>query len=131
MEDLRRRTGRSGLEIILVNLWEGVDARTEARRFAELWGVGGPVLMDETGEFASRLGIRGVPTNVLVDSDGTVLAVGASTPHDLEAAVRGLLGPGAAVDAPDGERDQRDNSHIQRNVAGEPGSGQDGQGDRR
>lgn len=100
MEDLRRRTGRSGLEIILVNVWEGIGARNEALGFCDLWGVEGSVLLDEEGTFAEQLGIRGVPTNVLVDTDGTVTAVGAVTPGDLEAAVRRLLGPDAAIDAP-------------------------------
>jgi len=85
-------------------VWEGTGARTEARDFCELWGVEGTVLVDEQGELAERLGIRGVPANVFVDSDGTVTAVGGATPADLEAAARQLLGPGAAaVLAPQGE----------------------------
>lgn len=34
-----------------------------------------------------------MPTNILVDDDGTVTCVGASTPPELEGAVRRLLGP--------------------------------------
>lgn len=78
-----------------MNVWEGVDPFTEARQFCELWGVDGPVLVDVHGSFAERLGIRGVPTNIVVDDDGTVTCVGASTPQALEAAVRRLLGPDA------------------------------------
>jgi hypothetical protein len=102
---LRRRAGRSGLEIILVDVWEGTGAFAEARTFCKLWGVEGTVLVDEAGELVERLGIRGVPTNILVDADGTVTTVGASTPRELEAAVRDLLGPGnplePAASAPD------------------------------
>jgi hypothetical protein len=54
--------------------------------------------VDERGELVERLGIRGVPTNVLVDTDGTITCVGASTPRELEAAVRELLGPDAPLD---------------------------------
>ena len=82
-----------------MNVWEGVDPFKEARQFCELWGVEGPVLVDEKGEFVRQLGIRGVPTNVLVDEDGTVTCVGATTPPELEAAVRRLLGPGAELEA--------------------------------
>ncbi|MGH9063719.1 MAG: TlpA family protein disulfide reductase [Acidimicrobiales bacterium] len=89
---MRRRTSRSGLEIILVNEWEGVGARTEAQDFCQIWGVAGPVLVDEAGDYARLLGIRGVPTNVFVDSDGTVTAVGAVTPAELETETRRLLG---------------------------------------
>ena len=75
-----------------MNVWEGVGARTEAERFRELWGIGGPILLDESGEYTRRLGIRGVPTNVLVDSDGTVRAVGVVRPDDLEREVDKLVG---------------------------------------
>jgi hypothetical protein len=98
MEDLRRRTGRSGLEIISVNVWEGADAFAEARGFCELWGMDGTVLVDEGGELPDRLGLRGVPTNVFVDADGTVTAVGAVAPADLVTATRQLLGPAAPAD---------------------------------
>ena len=81
-----------------MDVWEGTGAYAEARTFCELWGVEGTVLVDERGELVERLGIRGVPTNVLVDEDGTVTAVGASTPQELEAAVRELLGPGTPLE---------------------------------
>ncbi len=71
-----------------------MDARTEARNFADIWGIGGTVLLDETGEYAARLGIQGVPTNVLVDEHGVVRAVGVTTPGELNAAVDDLLGKG-------------------------------------
>jgi hypothetical protein len=95
MEDLRRCTGRSGLEIIPVNVWKGTGACAEARAFCELRGVDGTVLVDERGQLAGRLGIRGVPANVFVDSDGTVTAVGAAAPAGLVAATCQLLGPAA------------------------------------
>ena len=98
MEDLRRRTGRSGLEIISVNVWEGTDAFGEARGFCELWGMDGTVLVDERGELPDRLGLHGVPTNVFVDADGTVTAVGAATHGELVTATRRLLGPAAPAD---------------------------------
>lgn len=81
-----------------MDVWEGVGAFTEARTFCKLWGVEGTVLVDERGELVERLGIRGVPTNILVDSDGTVTCVGASTPRELEAAVSNLLGPDAQLE---------------------------------
>ncbi|MGC8471892.1 MAG: TlpA family protein disulfide reductase [Acidimicrobiales bacterium] len=79
-------------------MWEGTNAFTEARTFCELWGVKGTVLVDERGTLVEKLGIRGVPTNVFVDIDGTVQAIGASTPRELETAVRELLGPDTPLD---------------------------------
>jgi hypothetical protein len=83
LESLRRRAGRFGLDVILVNLWEGAGAAEEARRYCEIWGIEGTVLLDETAAYARRLGIRGVPTNVFVDQRGIVRHVGATTPEEL------------------------------------------------
>lgn len=88
---MRRRTVRSGLDIICINVWENAAARSEARHFVDVWQVEGTVLLDETGEYATRLGIRGVPTNVLVDEHGVVRAVGLTAPADLNAAVDEFL----------------------------------------
>lgn len=83
----------------MLNVWEGLEGPVEGRRFVELWGIEGTVLFDDKG-VAEQLGIKGVPTNIFVRPDGTVLEVGASTPEDLEAAVRRLLGPEADIDPP-------------------------------
>lgn len=75
----------------MVDIWESVDPVREARQFCAVHGIDGPVLVDETGALAAELGIRGVPVNVLVDSDGTIREVGATTPTELRAAVDRLL----------------------------------------
>ncbi len=100
----------------MVNIWEGVGAASEAKSFCELWGAAGTVLLDETGEFATKLGVRGVPTNVFVDSDGIVTAVGATSPEELELETRRLLGPGAPIDPPGRPHEERDLGHIERNI---------------
>ncbi len=56
-----------------------------------MWGIKGTVLLDETGEYARRLGVRGVPTNVLVDGGGIVRGTGLVRPEELDAAVAELL----------------------------------------
>ena len=76
--------------MILVDIWEGTDPRPEVERFCELWGIEGTILVDETADYAKQLGIRGVPTNVLVDADGTVVDVGLVRVDELEAAVARL-----------------------------------------
>ncbi|CAL9658667.1 hypothetical protein SUDANB176_06901 [Streptomyces sp. enrichment culture] len=68
-----------------------MNAAGEARNFCAVWGIEGTVLLDETGEYAARLGIAGVPTNVLVGADGVVRRVGATTPEELHSAVESLL----------------------------------------
>jgi hypothetical protein len=92
LEQLRLRTARFGLDVIMINVWENTDPREEAANFAAVWDIGATVLLDGTGEYAARLGITGVPTNVLVDEHGVVRAVGDTTPAELHAAVRELLG---------------------------------------
>jgi protein-disulfide isomerase len=76
--------------VILVDIWEGTDPRPEVERFCELWGIEGTILVDETADYAKQLGIRGVPTNVLVDADGTIVDVGLVRIDELEAAVARL-----------------------------------------
>lgn len=100
----------------MVNVWEGVNAFEEAASFCDLWGADGTVLVDEPGDYARALGIRGVPTNVFVDSDGTVTAVGAVSPEELEAETLRLLGPGAEVEPPGNPHAERDLEHIERNI---------------
>ena len=90
---MRLREGaRSGLEVVLVDIWEGTEPRPEVERFCEMWGIKGPILLDPAGELATTLGVRGVPTNVVVDSDGTVRAFGAARLDELERAVDDLYG---------------------------------------
>lgn len=77
--------------MIHIDIWEGSDPRPEVERFTEMWGLKGTVLLDETGEYARSLGVRGVPTNVVVDADGTVRAFGVSRLDELERAIDSML----------------------------------------
>jgi hypothetical protein len=78
--------------VILVDIWEGTDPRPEVERFCEMWGIEGTILLDPDASYAQALGIRGVPTNILVDADGTVVDVGLVRIDELEAAVARLVG---------------------------------------
>jgi hypothetical protein len=77
--------------VILIDIWEGSDPRPEVERFCEMWGIKGTILLDETAEYARSLGVRGVPTNILVDEDGIVRDVGLVKIDELHAAVDALL----------------------------------------
>ena len=77
--------------MILVDVWEGTEARQRAQDYCDLWSIQSTVLLDEAGEYAKLLGVRGVPTNVLVDATGTVRAFGAGNPDELHARVDELL----------------------------------------
>lgn len=87
MEEVRRRTGPWGLELVMINVWEHLNARAEALQFCQLYGIDGHVLLDEEGSYVQRLGVRGVPCNVLVGEDGVVRDVGITSPGDLWAAL--------------------------------------------
>ena len=73
--------------MVLVDIWEGTEPRPEVERFCEMWGIKGPMLLDPNLELAGELGVRGVPTNVVVDSNGTVSAFGAARLEELEQAI--------------------------------------------
>ena len=77
---------------MLVDIWEGTTPRPEVDRFCEMWGIKGPILLDPDETLARELGVRGVPTNVVVDSDGTVRAFGAARLDELEHAIDELYG---------------------------------------
>jgi hypothetical protein len=77
---------------VLVDIWEGTEPRPEVERFCDMWGIKGPILLDETGEYAKLLGVRGVPTNVVVDSEGIVRAFGAARLDELERAIDDVVG---------------------------------------
>jgi hypothetical protein len=81
----------------MINVWEGVGSVAEAAAFCELWDINGTVLVDEPGDYAGQLGVRGVPTNVFVDN-GVVTGVTGVTPGGLAAEIRRLLGPDAPID---------------------------------
>lgn len=73
----------------MINVWESGNARAEAEQFCEVWGIDGPVLLDEQAEYARLLGVRGVPTNILVER-GVVRAVGPLSFEEIVAAVDAL-----------------------------------------
>jgi hypothetical protein len=56
-----------------------------------MWGIDGTILLDETADYARSLGVRGVPTNILVDADGIVRDVGLVRIDELHRAVDALL----------------------------------------
>jgi hypothetical protein len=90
---VRKRAAKYGLEIVIVNVWEHVVPRQEALLFCKIHNIQGTVLIDATGEYITRLGIRGVPHNVVVDKKGIVRAVGMTTPDEVRATLTKLLLP--------------------------------------
>ena len=78
--------------MILIDIWEGTDPKPDVDRFCEMWSVDATILLDETAEYAAALGIRGVPTNVLVDADGTIVDIGLVRLDELDAAIDRLVG---------------------------------------
>ena len=56
-----------------------------------MWGLKGTVLLDETAEYARSLGVRGVPTNIVVDKGGIVRAFGVSRLDELHSAIDLML----------------------------------------
>jgi hypothetical protein len=90
---VRKRAKNFGLEIVMVNVWEHVNARDEALSFCKVHNIQGPVLLDATGEYISKLGLRGVPVNIVVNKKGIVQAVGVTTPDEVRSTLTKLLNP--------------------------------------
>ena len=86
--------------MILISVWEGAAAAENVAAYCDLWDIQGVVLLDESGAYARSLGIRGVPTNVLVDASGAVHALGLSNPDELAAELETLIGDSRRPDVP-------------------------------
>jgi cytochrome c biogenesis protein CcmG/thiol:disulfide interchange protein DsbE len=99
MADLQRRHGARGLRVLAVN----VDARpADARRFVARDPPPFAIALDPSGDLARRYAIRAMPTSVLIDASGRVLAVHngfrTSDAADLERRIERALAASAGVD---------------------------------
>ena len=59
------------LVVIAVNERENLDV---VKPFAEEFGISMPVALDQDGRLADIYGVRGMPTSVFINRDGTVMA---------------------------------------------------------
>jgi thiol-disulfide isomerase/thioredoxin len=83
---LYRKLKSKGVDIIGIDT---KDAKSNARSFVHDFDISYPIVFDENGEIAIRLGdlpARGLPFSVLLDKSGDVAAVyvGIVTPKDLQ-----------------------------------------------
>lgn len=74
-------------------MFEHTEARKHAQHFCEVHGIKGSVLMDEDESYAHRLGLHGVPINVIVDKKGIVRFVGVTSPDEVRSTLIKLLRP--------------------------------------
>jgi cytochrome c biogenesis protein CcmG, thiol:disulfide interchange protein DsbE len=72
MNDMQSRYGAKGLQVVAVNLDQKAD---EAKAFLEANPALFEVAFDPTGQVPRSYAIKGMPTSVLIGSDGRVLLV--------------------------------------------------------
>lgn len=93
MNEMQRKYGAQGLRVVGVNL--DAEAR-DAAAFLARMPAGFTVAYDPSGDSARRFGVVGMPTSVLLASDGTVLmrhsGFNAADREGLEEAIRKALG---------------------------------------
>ncbi len=77
----------------MINVWEHRKAQEEAQHFCSIHKLHAPVLLDTEGEYMTRLGLQGVPINIVVNKKGIVQAVGMTTPEEVRATLTKLLLP--------------------------------------
>lgn len=77
----------------MVNVWEHVASREEAIHFCKVHNINGTVLIDRGNEYINRLGITGVPFNLVVDRKGIIRAAGMTTPDEVKSTLMRLLMP--------------------------------------
>jgi hypothetical protein len=93
LEEVARRAKSYGLEVVMINVWEHLKATEEAQHFCSVHKLNGPVLIDTEAEYMTRLGLKGVPINIVVNKKGIVQAVGVTTPDEVRATLTKLLLP--------------------------------------
>lgn len=72
MNDMQRKYGARGLQVVAINL----DAkRSDADQFLAQNPATVALAYDSRGESAKRMGVKGMPTSLLVGADGKVLLV--------------------------------------------------------
>jgi len=72
MNDMQKRYGAQGLQVIAVNL----DAkRTDALEFLSIVPVGFTIGFDPAGSVARSYGVKGMPSSVLIAPDGHVIGM--------------------------------------------------------
>lgn len=77
----------------MVNVWEHVNSQKEAMHFCGIHNINGTVLIDDGNEYINRLGVNGVPFNLVVDRKGIIKAAGMTTPDEVKANLMRLLLP--------------------------------------
>ncbi|MCG8481003.1 MAG: TlpA family protein disulfide reductase, partial [Spirochaetales bacterium] len=86
---------RDRIRIVSVNMLNTEGGVGAVQRFAHRHEIRYPVHLDERGRIASLLNVRGTPTTVVLDGDGTVVSrwVGASSLDRLRRAAEKAIGP--------------------------------------
>jgi thiol-disulfide isomerase/thioredoxin len=93
MNEMQRKYGARGLQVVAINL----DAkRADADQFLAQNPAGMALAFDSKGDSAKRIGVKGMPTSLLIGPDGKVLMVHlgfrAEDRAELEARVVAALG---------------------------------------
>ena len=88
MADMQRQYGSRGLQVLAINL----DAkRADADQFLAKTPAGFALAFDTKGESARRIGVKGMPTSLLVAPDGKVVFVHQGFRLDERAALEAKL----------------------------------------
>ncbi len=70
LNELHREYGKRGLLIFNIDIQE---LRGKVRSYATRQGINYRVLIDEKAEAATAYEVRGVPSLILIDKDGTII----------------------------------------------------------
>ncbi len=88
MADMQRQYGSRGLQVLAINL----DAkRADADAFLAKSPAGFALVFDAKGESARRMGVKGMPTSLLIGPDGKVVFVHQGFRLDERAALEAKL----------------------------------------
>jgi len=72
-------------------VWEHHDQQAHVKDYRQRHHLTFPLLLDEGEAYATQFGLQGVPTNVLVDPFGRIVAVGGTTPEELKKLLKQII----------------------------------------
>ncbi len=94
LDALHRRFSPRGLTVIGISV-DGPRNFPKVRPFAQRYGLGFPIVLDEDGSLQARYQARAIPTSVLISAEGRMVHVRQGwrpgETRDLEAAIKALL----------------------------------------
>lgn len=91
MQKLWRQFSGRPVQFIGVDEWEHSAPLQHVKAFVKTYHLTYPIVMDTGSVYLKKLGLAGIPTNVVIDRAGIIRVVGATDPDELSQTIKRAL----------------------------------------